>query len=83
MAENIAKRKERLFIDIQNKGLLDLRQELDDDSLKQLLNNVIIEDDLTKSLANFYNEHGVICESSRLRRILKELKNPSKQNTLF
>jgi len=55
MADNVAKRTEMLIINVQSGGQPPLWQ--------QTADNVIV----SKFLANFYNEYGVLCDSSRLR----------------
>jgi three-Cys-motif partner protein len=76
MADNIAKRTDRLFVDIQNFGQMSLfeqtvENEVIDGSVlesnvKQLLSTANGYVRLNKFLADFYNEFGVLCDSSRL-----------------
>ncbi len=76
MADNIAKRKDRLVIEIQAGGQLTLlpqtaENEIIDDSIleekvRELLSKTIEFTRLNKFLAAFYNEYGVLCDLSRL-----------------
>ena len=76
MADNIAKRTDRLVIEIQNNGQLSLMQQtaenefVDDDLLEALVKNEVDElttfTPLTTFLADFYNAYGVTCGTPRL-----------------
>lgn len=76
MADNIAKRTDRLVIEIQNSGPLSLIQQtaeneyIDDTMLETLVKGEIDKltafTPLTTFLADFYNAHGVICGTPRL-----------------
>jgi len=76
MADNIAKRTDRLVIEIQSAGQLSLLpqtadNEMIDDSLlecrvRDLLSRTTEFTRLNKFLADFYNEYGVLCDLSRL-----------------
>lgn len=84
MADNIAKRTDKLFVEIQNAGQLSL--------LPQNAENEIIDDGeiagklsvclnahnefipYIEFLAGFYNEYGVLCPTSKLADILKPLE---------
>ncbi len=76
MADNIAKRTDRLVIEIQSGGQLSLLpqtadNEMIDDSLlecrvRDLLSRTTEFTRLNKFLADFYNEYGVLCDLSRL-----------------
>ena len=90
MADNIAKRTDRLVIEIQGGGQLTwlsqtAENEIIDDSIleekvHEVLARTIEYTRLNKFLADFYNEFGVICDLSRLSSgrggsILKTLEN--------
>jgi three-Cys-motif partner protein len=76
MADNIAKRTDRLVIEIQNGGQYSLIQQtaeneyIDDTLLETLVKGEVDKlnapTSLTTFLANFYNTHGVICGTPRL-----------------
>lgn len=76
MADNIAKRTDRLVIEIQNGGQLSLMQQtaenefIDDAVLETLVKTEIDKlmtfTPLTMFLADFYNAHGVTCGTPRL-----------------
>lgn len=76
MADNIAKRTDRLVIEIQSGGQLSLmpqtaENELIGDSIleekvRELLSTTTEFTRLNKFLADFYNEHGVLCDLSRI-----------------
>ncbi|QNK41577.1 three-Cys-motif partner protein TcmP [Caproicibacter fermentans] len=76
MADNIAKRTDRLVIEIQNSGQLSIMPQtaenemVSDDMLmervKTLLEDTPIPTRLNKFLADFYNEYGVLCDLARL-----------------
>lgn len=76
MADNIAKRTDRLVIDIQSGGQLSLisqtvENEMIDDNVleekvRRLLSRTTEFTRLNKFLADFYNEYGVLCDLSRL-----------------
>jgi len=76
MAHNIAKRTDRLVIEIQNRGQLSLmpqtaENEMIDDNIlmakvRELLATTTEFTRLNKFLADFYNEYGVLCDLSRL-----------------
>ncbi len=76
MADNIAKRTDRLVIEIQSGGQLSLmtqtaENEMIDDSIlvekvRELLSTTTEFTRLNKFLADFYNEHGVLCDLSCL-----------------
>ena len=76
MADNIAKRTDRLVIEIQDQGQLTLlpqtaENEIIDDrileeKIQESLSTTVDFTRLNKFLAGFYNEYGVLCDSSRL-----------------
>lgn len=76
MADNIAKRTDRLVIEIQSGGQLSLMPQTADnemvsedllmDKVKELLDSTTEFTRLNKFLADFYNEYGVLCDLSRL-----------------
>ncbi|MDD4700432.1 MAG: three-Cys-motif partner protein TcmP [Oscillospiraceae bacterium] len=76
MADNIAKRTDRLVIEIQSSGQLSLipqtaENEMIDDCIleekvRELLSITTEYTRLNKFLADFYNEYGVLCDLSRL-----------------
>ena len=76
MADNIAKRTDRLVIEIQGRGQLTLlpqtaENEIIDDRIleeriQELLSTTMDFTRLNKFLADFYNEYGVLCDLSRL-----------------
>lgn len=76
MADNIAKRTDRLVIEIQSGGQLSLipqtaeNEMIDDNVLEEkvrgLLSTTTGFTRLNKFLADFYNEYGVLCDLSRL-----------------
>ncbi len=76
MADNIAKRTDRLVIEIQGGGQLTLlpqtaENEIIDDrileeKIRELLSTTLDFTRLNKFLADFYNEYGVLCDLSRL-----------------
>jgi three-Cys-motif partner protein len=76
MADNIASRAERLFIDIQSKGQTSFFEESVENEVvdeKTLTDNILtmLENDsefvrLTPFLADFYNEYGVLCRPAKL-----------------
>ncbi|HVJ48665.1 three-Cys-motif partner protein TcmP [Desulfitobacterium sp.] len=76
MADNIAKRTDRLVIEIQSGGQLSLipqtaeNERIDDNVLEEkvrrLLSTTTEFTRLNKFLAGFYNEYGVLCDLSRL-----------------
>lgn len=87
MAENIAKRTDRLVVDIQEAGQLSLFPQTVENEficdemliaiLKRFLETKTEYTEITDFLAEFYNEHGVICNVSRIttgnNSILKRL----------
>jgi three-Cys-motif partner protein len=84
MADNIAKRTDRLFVEIQNAGQLSLLAQsaeneiLDDneitDKLVDCINTLVEFTPYSEYLAEFYNKNGVLCQTSRLADILKPLE---------
>ncbi len=76
MADNIAKRTDRLVIDIQSAGQLSLFQQTAENEMvsedmlmgrvKALLESTSDFIRLNKFLADFYNEYGVLCDLARL-----------------
>ncbi len=76
MADNIAKRTDRLVIDIQNAGQQMLfaqtaenemvSDEMLTERVRSLLDKTTSYVRLNKFLADFYNEYGVLCDLSRL-----------------
>jgi hypothetical protein len=76
MADNIAKRTERLVIEIQRSGQLSLIQQnadnevVDDCTLmtkvSEMLSTTVNYTRLNRFLANFYNKYGVLCDLPRL-----------------
>ncbi len=97
MADNIAKRADRLIIEIQDRGQRSI--------FPKTISNEIVEDSvlegkvleqlsrttswtpLTAFLADFYNEYGVLCQSSRLSSgrggsILKTLEEEGRVDVL-
>ena len=90
MAENMQRRKEELFLDIQQKGQLTLF-DVDDCGVSSSVEGDLITRDelfnlvkisllnapkeirLTKFLAKFVNENGLICQFNDIHNILQEL----------
>jgi hypothetical protein len=76
MADNIAKRTDRLVIEIQSGGQLSLLPQTAEnemvsedmlvDRVKTILDSTTDYTRLNKFLADFYNEYGVLCDLSRL-----------------
>lgn len=76
MADNIAKRTDRLVIEIQNAGQLTLMPQTAENEMvsedilinqvKSLLEVTPTPIRLNKFLAEFYNEYGVLCDIARL-----------------
>ena len=76
MADNIAKRTDRLVIEIQDSGQLSLLQqtaeneiineEILESKIRELLSTTTEFVRLNKFLADFFNEYGVLCDSKRL-----------------
>lgn len=76
MADNIAKRTDRLVIEMQSGGQLSLMPQTAEnemvsedmlmDRVKVVLDSTPCFTRLNKFLANFYNEYGVLCDLSRL-----------------
>lgn len=76
MADNIAKRTDRLVVEIQNGGQMTLLQQTAEnevvseetlvEKMKELLENTTSFTRLNQLLANFYNQYGVLCDLSRL-----------------
>jgi three-Cys-motif partner protein len=76
MADNIAKRTDRLVIEIQSGGQLSLMPQTADNVMvseddlvvrvRELLAKTTEYTRLNKFLADFYNEYGVLCDLSRL-----------------
>jgi len=84
MADNIAKRTDRLFVEIQDAGQLSLMPQSAEneiisdsdiaDKLMSYLNTLRELTPFSEFLAEFYNRHGVLCPTSRLTGILKPLE---------
>jgi hypothetical protein len=84
MADNIAKRRDHLFVDIQNAGQLSLFEQSADNEiideqklierLALYLDTVIGEMPLTEFFAGFYVKHGVLCSTSDLSSVLKPME---------
>jgi three-Cys-motif partner protein len=76
MADNIAKRTDRLVIEIQSAGQLSLMPQTAENEMvsediltervKALLETTPMPTRLNKFLADFYNEYGVLCDLARL-----------------
>lgn len=76
MADNIAKRTDRLVIEIQSGGQMSLLQQTAEnqiiseeilmEKMEELLENTPSFTRLNQLLANFYNQYGVLCDLSRL-----------------
>ncbi len=76
MADNIAKRTDRLVIEIQSGGQMSIMpqtaenemvsEDLLMEKIKKLLESTTTFIRLNKFLAGFYNEYGVLCDLSRL-----------------
>jgi len=76
MADNIAKRTDRLVIEIQSGGQLSLMPQTAENEMvsedmlmnraKKLLEVTSMPTRLNKFLANFYNEYGVLCDLAQL-----------------
>jgi hypothetical protein len=76
MADNIAKRTDRLVIEIQSGGQLSLMPQTAENEMvsdemlmervKALLDRTGSYVRLNKFLADFYNEYGILCDLSRL-----------------
>lgn len=90
MAQNMQKRKDELFINIQQQGqysLFDMgtigassaegdtysREEIAQ-MIEQYLTNVTSDVRITKFLASFVNEYGIVCEFKMVYEILEELR---------
>ena len=90
MAQNMQKRKDELFINIQQQGqysLFDIgtigassaegdtysREEIVQ-MIEKHLTNVTADVHITKFLASFVNEYGIVCEFKMVYEILEELK---------
>jgi three-Cys-motif partner protein len=97
MADNIANRSDRLIIEIQDRGQRSIfpktiNNDLVEDSLLEekvleQLNRTTVWTSLTEFLAGFYNEYGVLCQSSRLScgrkgSILKKLEKDGRVDVL-
>ena len=76
MADNIAKRTDRLVIEIQSGGQMSLLQQTAEnemisedilmEKMRELLENTTSFIRLNQLLANFYNQYGVLCDLSHL-----------------
>lgn len=76
MADNIAKRTDRLVIEIQSEGQMSLMPQTAENEMvsdgmlmekvEELLENTTSYTRLNQFLANFYNQYGVLCNLSRL-----------------
>ena len=85
MADNIAKRTDRLFVEIQNAGQLSMltqnsENEIVDDSeistkLIRSINTLDKFTPLSEFLAEFYNKHGVLCPTSQLVNMMKSFED--------
>ena len=90
MADNIAKRTDRLVIEIQGGGQMSLLQQTAEnedvsdeilmEKMTELLEDTTTYTRLNKFLADFYNRYGVLCDLSRLSSgqggsILKSLED--------
>lgn len=90
MADNIAKRTDRLVIEIQSGGQMSLLQQTAEnedvsdeilmEKMTELLEDTTTYTRLNKFLADFYNRYGVLCDLSRLSSgqggsILKSLED--------
>lgn len=89
MAANMQRRKEELFLDIQQRGQMSLFDMMPgmsssvegdlitEDEIKnkviEHLNNLPTEIRLTKLIASFVNEYGLLCEFKVIHNILQEL----------
>jgi len=87
MVDNIAKRTDRLFVEIQSAGQLSL---LSQNSENEIIDEGEIATKLTESLislyefksfnefmAEFYTQYGVLCSTSKLSDVLKSLEGAS------
>jgi three-Cys-motif partner protein len=82
MANNMASRKDELFIDIQNKGQLELdmftqtveNEAINQDEIDKKVHNFIekLQDETTINtlLASFFTEYGVLCKTGDITNIL-------------
>ncbi|MBD5099553.1 MAG: three-Cys-motif partner protein TcmP [Clostridiales bacterium] len=76
MADNIAKRTDRLVIEIQSGGQMSILQQTAEneevseemlmEKVQELLESTTSYTRLNQFLANFYNQYGVLCDISRL-----------------
>lgn len=97
MADNIANRSDRLIIEIQDRGQRSIfpktiNNDLVEDSLLEekvleQLDRTTVWTSLTEFLGGFYNEYGVLCQSSRLScgrkgSILKNLEKDGRVDVL-
>ncbi|MCL2566145.1 MAG: three-Cys-motif partner protein TcmP [Defluviitaleaceae bacterium] len=84
MADNIVARTDRLIVDVQRGGQLNLFEETAENEIisideltekaKTMLNNLHNYTRLKTFLADFYNTFGILCGSSKLKEVLKELE---------
>ena len=87
MAENMASRKDELFIEIQNKGQQNLFYETIEneitsqdniyDKVNDFIENPSIDITLNNLLASFFTKYGVLCKSNDIINILKEMEQNS------
>jgi len=92
MADNIAARTDRLIIEVQNKGQMSLYDMSADneiispeflmDKSAQLLTRYNSSIRLRDFLADFYNEYGVLCSSSKLRGAKSALATLEQENQI-
>jgi len=91
MAQNMQSRKDELYTNIQNRGQFSLFDMMSDfaqstegewhtkdevtDMVRETLKNSPKEIGITKFLAGFVNEYGLICEFKMIHDILDELSN--------
>jgi len=87
MAENIVARTAHLIINIQNSGQFSMFEETADNQIipqdellqktKDLLENTLEYTRLNEFLASFYNEYGVICQPSKIKKDALEILEKS------
>jgi len=88
MADNMANRKDELFIDIQNQGQLGLfNQTIENEDITQsdlyskmdkFLEEQQEEIRLNVLLASFFTKHGVVCKSGELCRVLQKMEDTNR-----
>jgi hypothetical protein len=85
MADNMANRKDELFIDIQNQGQFDLfnqtieNEDITQDEIYAKVDSFLIEQanevGLDVFLSSFYTKYGLLCKSSNLKDVLRLMED--------